>query len=146
MKPWITYHPAAALDTNIYVSKEKIILDNMDKQLLKDAFGWGALLWLIGYLLGFAFFFILPPEIMGWAIMPIGAAITIWVLFKMIKSKDFRHYLILAVSWTAIAVAFDYVFLVSLLNPADGYYKLDVYLYYTLTFALPVAVGWYKRK
>jgi hypothetical protein len=29
-------------------------------------------------------------------------------------------------------------------KPADGYYKLDVYLYYILTFALPLIVGWRK--
>jgi hypothetical protein len=35
---------------------------------------------------------------------------------------------------------FDYIFLVRFLN-ATNYYKFDVYLYYTLTFVLPVIVG-----
>lgn len=43
--------------------------------------------------------------------------------------------------WTLIAIIFDYFFLVKLLKPADGYYKLDVYLYYSLTFILPVVAG-----
>jgi hypothetical protein len=117
----------------------------MNKQLIKDALGWGIGLWLIGYILGFAFFFILPPALLGWVIMPIGAAITIWVLIKKVKSQDFRYYLILAIFWMAIAIVFDYLFIVKALKPADGYYKLDVYLYYILTFIIPLIVGWWKK-
>ena len=43
-----------------------------------------------------------------------------------------------------IAIVCDYFFLVKVFNAADGYYKLDVYLYYTLTFALPLFTGWKK--
>jgi len=117
----------------------------MNKQLLKDALGWGVVLWVIGYILGFVFFFILPPALMGWAIMPIGVVITIWVLIKKVKSEDFRYYLLLGVFWTAMAVILDYLFIVKALSPAGGYYKLDVYLYYTLTFIIPLVVGWWKQ-
>ena len=48
----------------------------MNKQLLKDTLGWGFALWLIGYVLGFILFFILPVSLMGWVIMPIGVIIT----------------------------------------------------------------------
>jgi len=37
------------------------------------------------------------------------------------------------------------LFIVKAFKPADGYYKLDVYLYYALTFALPLIVGWRKK-
>jgi hypothetical protein len=117
----------------------------MSKRALKDTLGWGFILWLIGYILGFIFFFILPPQYVGWAITPIGVAITLWVLFKKIKRGTFQYYLMIAVAWTLIAVACDYFFLVKLLKPADGYYKLDVYLYYALTFVLPLLVGWRKK-
>ena len=113
----------------------------MNKQLLKNSLGWGFILWLIGYILGIALFFVLPPSMLGWVITPIGAMITIWVLIKKIKSKAFGHYLIIAVVWTAIAIAFDYLFIVKAFNPPDGYYKLDVYLYYTLTLMLPLVIG-----
>lgn len=113
----------------------------MNKQLLKDSLGWGFILWLIGYILGIALFFVLPPSILGWVITPIGALITIWVLMKKVKGEAFGHYLLIAVAWTAIAIAFDYFFLVKAFNPPDGYYKLDVYLYYTLTFILPLIIG-----
>jgi hypothetical protein len=53
-------------------------------------------------------------------------------------------YIGLGVIWTIMAVVLDYFFLVKMLNASD-YYKFDVYLYYILTFVLPVAVGWYKK-
>lgn len=111
---------------------------------LKDTFGWGFTLWLIGYVLGIILFMIVPPSILGWIIMPIGTIITLWVLLKKIKSTGFQYYLMLGVTWTLIAVIFDYFFLVKVFKPADGYYKLDVYLYYMLTFVLPLIVGWRK--
>lgn len=118
----------------------------MNRQLVKDGFGWGFLLWLIGYLLGIILFVIVPPSKVGWVIMPIGTAITLWVLIKKIKVNLFQDYLKLAIIWTLIAIIFDYFFLVKVFKPADGYYKLDVYLYYFLTFTLPVIVGWRKEK
>jgi type III secretory pathway component EscS len=117
----------------------------MDKQILKDALGWGFLLWLVGYALGIILFSIVPPFMIGWIIMPIGIVITLWVLFKKIKGETFQYYIKLAVFWTLVAIIFDYFFLVEVFKPADGYYKLDVYLYYTLTFILPLMVGWRKR-
>lgn len=117
----------------------------MSKQLLRDALGWGSLLWLIGYALGIVLFPVVPTSVIGWVIMPFGIAITLWVLLRKVSGHSFRHYLVLAVAWTSVAVVFDYVFLVALLAPSDGYYKLDVYLYYALTFALPLGVGWRKN-
>jgi len=118
----------------------------MNKQILKDALGLGFMLWLIGYALGFLFFAMVPPSLIGWFVMPIGTAVTLWVLFKKVKGGSLQYFFYLAAAWTIIAVVFDYFFLVKALKPADGYYKLDVYLYYGLTFALPLIVGWYKEK
>ncbi|MCL5113563.1 MAG: hypothetical protein M1372_00135 [Patescibacteria group bacterium] len=116
----------------------------MNRQLLKDTLGWGFLLWLIGYILGIVLFMVVPPMLLGWIIMPVGIVITLWVLLKKIKAGSLNYYLLLAVVWTLIAVVFDYFFLVKIFKPAGGYYKLDVYLYYILTFVLPLAVSWYK--
>lgn len=118
----------------------------LNKNLLKDSLVWGFVLWFIGYILGFLFFAFVPPAFIGWVIMPIGLIITFLVLFKKIKSRDLGYYLILSAVWTVIAVVFDYLFLVKLLKPADGYYKLDVYLYYLLTFTVPLVVGWWKTQ
>lgn len=117
----------------------------MLRGLLKDTFGWGTVLWLFGYVLGIIFFMIMPPALIGWVITPIGIALTLWILFKKINNKSFRHYLFLSISWTLIAIVLDYFLLVKVFKPTDGYYKLDVYLYYVLTFLLPLVVGQYKR-
>jgi hypothetical protein len=118
----------------------------MTKQFLKDALGWGVLLWFIGYILGFVFFALVPANVIGWYIMPFGIVITLFVAFKFIKGQDLQYYFKVALVWTALAIILDYLFLVKLLNPAGGYYKLDVYVYYGLTFILPLLVGWYKNK
>jgi hypothetical protein len=116
----------------------------MNKQLLKDSLGWGFVLWLIGYILGIVLFFVLPPWLIGWVIMPIGVVITLWVLLKQVTANLFQHYMVLAVIWTVLAVVLDYLFIVEAFGPADGYYKLDVYLYYALTFVMPLVAGWWK--
>ena len=118
----------------------------MGKQIFIDLFGWGFLLWLIGYGLGILLFTIVPLSLIGWIITPIGTVITLFVLFKKIKSKSLQYYLLLSISWTLIAIVCDYFFLVKAFKPADGYYKFDVYLYYALTFTLPLIVGWRKSK
>lgn len=117
----------------------------MNKQFLKDALGWGFVLWLIGYALGMILFSIVPPSMIGWVIMPVGIIITLWVLLKKVKGETFRYYALLSVVWALIAIVFDYFFIVKALKPVDGYYKLDVYLYYALTFVLPIIVGWRKK-
>jgi len=116
----------------------------MNTQLLKSSLGWGFILWLIGYVLGIALFAVVPNYLLGWVIMPFGIIITLWVLFKKVKAVTFKEYLIIATAWTLIAIILDYLLLVKVFNPADGYYKLDVYLYYVITFVLPVIVGWIK--
>lgn len=114
------------------------------KQFYIDSFGWGFVLWLIGYLLGMILFFVVPLDTVGWIILPIGTIITLWVLFKKIKGNSFNYYLYLAIVWMLIAIVFDYIFIIKALN-ANGYYKLDVYLYYVLSFILPLAAYWRKK-
>ncbi len=112
---------------------------------MKEGLGWGIALWLIGYVLGIVLFMVVPLGLIGWVIMLIGSLITLWVLLKRIKNRSWRYYFYLGIIWMVIAVVCDYFFLVKLMKPADGYYKLDVYLYYFLTLMLPVLVGWYKK-
>ena len=101
---------------------------------------------MFGYLLGFAFFFIVRPDTLGWAIAPFGLAVTIWVALKKVHGASLAHYAMIGAVWTLLAVVLDYFLLVKLLHPADGYYKADVYLYYALCFAVPVVVGWWKLR
>jgi hypothetical protein len=117
-------------------------MNTMNKQFLKDALGWGVVLWGIGYALGILLFPLVPINLIGWIIMPIGAAITLWVAFKKVRGDNYQYYLLVALVWTAIAVLGDYLFIVKAFKPADGYYKPDVYVYYALTFAIPLFAGW----
>lgn len=111
----------------------------------KDTLGWGFVLWLIGWVLGIILFMLVPPAMIGWFITPVGIAVTLWVLLKKIKPDGLAYYFALGIIWTVIAIVLDYLLIVKLFQPEDGYYKLDVYLYYTFTFALPVLVGLWKR-
>lgn len=113
------------------------------KSIFLNTILWGFLLWLFGYALGFLFFAFVPKDTIGWFIMPFGIAVTLWVLVKKIKRESFGCYIGLGMFWLIIAVVCDYFFLVKFLKAVD-YYKLDVYLYYFLTFALPVLFGWFK--
>ncbi|MFZ2969681.1 MAG: hypothetical protein WA063_00885, partial [Minisyncoccia bacterium] len=67
-------------------------------------------------------------------------------LFKKINGDSPRYYLLLGIAWMLIAIVSDYVFLVLVFKPADGYYKLDVYLYYAFTFILPLLAGSGKKR
>lgn len=123
---------------------KKIYCDGMSKQMAMEFFGWGFLVWLIGYGLGMVFFTIVPPDLIGWFVTPIGIVVSLWVLFKKIHGKTIQYYLMLACIWTLLAVTCDYLFLVRPFKPINGYNKLDVYLYYFLTFMLPLFVWWRK--
>lgn len=114
------------------------------KQFFKDALVWGFVLWLIGYVLGIGLFMFVSPIMIGWVIMPVGIIITLWILLKKVQASSLWYYFFLAVVWVLIAVICDYFLLVKVFKPVDGYYKLDVYLYYALTFILPLLVGWRK--
>jgi hypothetical protein len=63
---------------------------------------------------------------------------------RRVRANRLGHYVVLAHVWTLIAVVCDYIFIVKAFSPADGYYKLDVFLYYVLTFTIPLLVGWWK--
>ena len=118
----------------------------MNKYFFKDTLGWGFLLWLTGYILGIVLFMIVPPSTIGWIISPIATIFTLWVLVKKIKSSSLQHYLVIGFFWTILAIVLDYFLIVKALKPDDGYYKLDVYLYYVLTLTLPIIVGLRKQK
>lgn len=113
----------------------------MAQRGIKQAVGWGCALWLFGYILGILLYPVVPLTYLGWVISPIGILATLWVLWKKVPLGSWRQALMVGTLWTIIAIVCDYVFLVLLFKPADGYYKLDVYFYYASTFFLPLIVG-----
>ena len=117
----------------------------MNKKFAKDAFFWGFILWFIGYLLGIFLFFLVPKGLIGWIITPLGIVIALWVLGKKVRGNSFGYYFRLATAWTLLAVVLDYIFNVQLFNIGGAYYQIDVYLYYLITFLLPIFY-WHMKK
>ncbi|MFA6213755.1 MAG: hypothetical protein WC717_00570 [Candidatus Micrarchaeia archaeon] len=128
---------------NYEYDMEQPAIEEDKKKLFLNTLFWGFILWLFGYILGIIFFMFVPKDAIGFYVMPIGLAATIWVLLKKIERKSFQCYAMVGVFWAIIAVLMDYVFIVMLFN-SPGYYKPDVYLYYVLTLILPAAAGWHK--
>lgn len=113
---------------------------------LKSTLVWGFVLWLVGYIAGMVLFFVAPKELIGWIITPLATILTIWVLVKKIKRPEMKCYFGLGLIWMIMAVVLDYIFLVKMFGVGNTYYKADVFLYYTLTLILPIAVGYWKFK
>ena len=114
------------------------------KQIFLNTVFWGFILWFFGYVLGIVFFALVPKNLIGLVISPIAVVFTLWVLIKKIKREKFMCYFGLGLIWTVMAVILDYLFIVKLFQSTD-YYKADIYVYYGLTFVLPMAVGLYKK-
>lgn len=114
------------------------------KEKLLNTFVWGFVLWFVGYVAGFLLFFVVPKESIGWIITPFATILTIWVIIKKIRRPELMCYFGLGLLWTIMAIGLDYVFLVKMFKTGSVYYKSDVYLYYALTFTLPMIVGCWK--
>jgi hypothetical protein len=106
--------------------------------IVRDVIGWGVGLWLFGYILGFVFYGLLPPALIGWYVMPLGIAATVLALWRWVTPTSWPEAAMLGLGWCVIAIVLDYLGIVTLLNPPDGYYKLDVYVYYLITLLLPL--------
>jgi hypothetical protein len=112
------------------------------KQWIKDTVCLGAVLWLIGYLTSLVLFFTPYAGIMGWILAAIFTPVTIaitWWWFRRRAVLSLRYYAGVGVAWMLIAVVFDYLFIVLLFQAT--YYGADVFLYYAVTFLIPVGVG-----
>jgi len=116
------------------------------KEKVKNMVFWGFVLWFFGYIAGIVLFFVVPKEYIGWVITPVATLVTIWVLMKKVRRPELMCYFGTGMIWTIMAVVLDYIFLVTLLKTGSAYYKPDVFLYYTLTFILPILVGYWKYK
>jgi hypothetical protein len=118
------------------------------RQTLIDTFGLGILFWLIGYIAGMILFFTSFKDSIGWimllAFTPVTFVIT-WWWFRQRGHLTLQYYAGTGVAWALIAVLLDYLFIVTLFK-STTYYALDIYLYYTLMFLIPVGVGLYLNR
>ncbi|HET6581198.1 MAG TPA: hypothetical protein VFG36_04885 [Methanoregula sp.] len=118
------------------------------KQWIKDTAGLGIALWLIGYLASLVLFFTPYAATMGWILTAIFTPVTIaitWWWFRKRGHLPLQYYAGVGVAWVLIAVVFDFLFIVMLFG-ATTYYQPDVFLYYALTFLIPVGVGLYLNR
>lgn len=114
------------------------------KQWVKDTAGLGTVLWLIGYLASLVLFFSPFAGIMGWILLavftPVSLAIA-WWWFRKREHLPVQYYAGVGVAWMLIAIVLDYLFIVLLFHAT--YYGPDVFVYYAVTFLIPVGVGLY---
>ena len=118
--------------------------NNTMKQWIIDTAGLGTALWLIGYLASLALFFTPFSGIMGWILLaiftPVTIAVTAW-WFRQRERLPLPYFAGVGVAWTLIAIVLDYLFIVLLFQAT--YYGPDVFVYYAVTFLIPVGVGLY---
>jgi hypothetical protein len=117
------------------------------KQWIKDTAGLGIVLWLIGYLASLALFFSPLAGIMGWILLAIFTPVTIaisWWWFRKREHLPVQYYAGVGVAWVMFAAVLDYLFIVLLFQAA--YYGPDVFVYYAVTFLIPVGVGLYLQR
>jgi hypothetical protein len=115
-------------------------------QRIKDTAGAGILIWLIGYLASLVLFFSPLAGVMGWVLIAVFTPITIAITWWWFTGRDLSlpYYAGVGIAWTAIAIVLDYLFIVLLFHAA--YYGPDVFMYYALTFLIPVGVGLLKLR
>jgi hypothetical protein len=113
------------------------------KQWIKDTAGLGIFFWLLGYLASLLLFVSPYAGIMGWILLAVFTPVTIAVAWWWFRVRDLplTYYAKVGAAWTVIAVVLDYLFIVLLFQAT--YYGFDVFVYYALTFLIPVGVGLY---
>jgi len=117
------------------------------KQWIKDTAGLGVVLWLIGYLASLVLFFSPYAGIMGWILLAVFTPVTIavtWWWFRQRERLPLQYYACVGVAWILIAVVLDYLFIVLMFQAT--YYESDVFVYYAVTFLIPVGVGLYLNQ
>jgi hypothetical protein len=117
------------------------------KQLIKDTAGLGTALWLIGYLASLVLFFTPYAGVMGWILLVIFTPVTIVIVLWWFRKRErlpLQYYAGVGVAWVLIAIVLDYLFIVLLFHA--NYYGIDVFVYYAVTFLIPVGVGLFLNR
>jgi hypothetical protein len=84
---------------------------------------------------------------MGWILTAIFTPVTIaitWWWFRKRERLSLQYFAGVGVAWLLVAVVLDYLFIVLLFQAT--YYGPDVFVYYALTFLIPVGVGLYLTR
>ncbi|HTY14461.1 MAG TPA: hypothetical protein VMC42_02035 [Methanoregulaceae archaeon] len=110
--------------------------------MIADTAGLGLFLWFIGWCASLVLFLYVPVDLLGWILFAIFTPLTIAITVLWFRKRDLSmvYYLAVALSWTCIAVVFDYLFIVKLFG-VSGYYHPSVIVYYAETFLIPLLTG-----
>jgi hypothetical protein len=113
------------------------------KMWIKNTVGLGTVFWLFGYLTSLLLFFSPFSGIMGGILTAVFTPFTVAITWWWFRARNLAltYYAGVGIMWTVIAVVLDYLFIVRLFQAT--YYGPDVFVYYTLTFLVPVGVGLY---
>jgi len=117
------------------------------KKWMKDTAGLGTVLWVIGYLASLVLFFSPFAGVMGWILLAIFTPVTIAIVWWWFRKRErllLRYYAGVGVAWVLIAIVLDYLFIVVLFQA--NYYGIDVFVYYAVTFLIPVGIGMFLNK
>jgi hypothetical protein len=116
------------------------------KEWIKDTIGLGTFFWMLGYLASMVLFFSPFTGTMGWIITAVFTPFTIVITWWWFRARNLSlpYYAVVGTVWTMIAVVLDYLFIVLLFQAS--YYGPDVFVYYALTFFIPVAIGLYLTR
>jgi hypothetical protein len=107
-----------------------------------DTLGLGFFLWFLGYIASIILFFLVPSELIGWILFVVFTPVFIVITLARFRKRLLPswYYMVVSVTWTGIAIIFDFLFIVKLFKP-DNYYHLSVLLYYLETFLVPLITG-----
>ena len=117
------------------------------KQLIKDTAVLGIALWLIGYLASLVLFFTPYAGVMGWILLAVFTPVTIVIVLWWFRKRErlpLQYYAGVGVAWVLIAIVLDYLFIILLFHA--NYYGIDVFVYYAVTFLIPVGVGLFLNR
>jgi hypothetical protein len=118
------------------------MVEKKTRAKLIDMLGLGFAIWLIGYVASIILWGFVSHDILGWVLFVVFIPLMVYLPYWRFRNRKETagYYFMVALVWLLIAVVFDYLFIVKLFNSPD-YYKLDVFVYYTVTFLMPLLVG-----
>jgi len=119
-----------------------VSMERKTKTKLIDTLGLGFVIWLIGYIASILLWGFISHDILGWVIFVIFIPLMAYMPYRRFRSRKETagYYLLVALAWLLIALVFDYLFIVKLFDAKD-YYKLDIFVYYAVTFLAPLLIG-----
>lgn len=84
---------------------------------------------------------------MGWILTAVFTPVSLVVVWGWFRKREYlplQYYAGVGVAWVLIAIVLDYLFIVLLFQA--HYYENDVFVYYTVTFLIPVGVGLFLNR